>query len=278
MNKFLGFGGTGIRRLVGLCSKASLVPMEFAVLRLFAIVLVALMLAGCLTEALHSELKEKEANEMVAILHNQGIYGNKSSQGKGLYTVMVASNQFAFAVQTLRRAGYPRPKRVNLGDLFKPSGLVPTPTEERVRYIHGLSRELAGTIRQISGITQVRVHIALASNEKNSGSGIGQTGSSKASVLIEYDPEKVLLGTLIPRIKRLVGDSVPKLTNDEVVVLAQENTRFEYDQGQDTDRAFILGVIEMNRKDYNIVLGAVVILFLLAVGQYVLAIVLRSKA
>ena len=216
----------------------------------------ALLAGGCAAqEAIYGELSEREANEMVTILQSHGLTSRKISQGKGLFAVKINSNEFPQAVQVLRQWGYPRHSTTNLGQLFKPSGLVPTPMEEQVKYIHGLSEELAATIQQIDGVNRVRVHISLdrqsSQTEQILNDAAAGSSASKASVLVIYDPARVLLGTLITRVKRLTADSVPRLDVDDVVVLAQEQAELAYGARSSLAKknAYIIGRIEIRKED-----------------------------
>ena len=192
---------------------------------------------------------------MVTILQSHGLTSGKISQGKGLFAVEINSNEFPQAVQVLRQWGYPRHSTTNLGKLFKPSGLVPTPMEEQVKYIHGLSEELAATIQQIDGVNRVRVHISLdrqsSQTEQILNDAAAGSSTSKASVLVIYDPARVLLGTLITRIKRLTADSVPRLDIDDVVVLAQEQAELAYGARSSFAKkdTHVIGRIEIRKED-----------------------------
>ena len=215
-----------------------------------------LLLAGCAAqETIYGELSEREANEMVTILQSHGLTSRKMGKGKGLFAVRINSNQFPQAVQVLRQWGYPRHSTTTLGELFKPSGLVPTPMEEQVKYIHGLSEELAATIQQIDGVNRVRVHISLDRQSSQTEQILSDDSSgsraSKASVLVIYDPARVLLGTLITRVKRLTADSVPRLDVDDVVVLAQEQAELAHGVRSSFAKTdtHVIGRVEIRKED-----------------------------
>ena len=171
-----------------------------------------LLLCGCKVE-LYSGLPEREANDIVSTLRMNAIQSHKEARKDDLFAIYVEDSQFAEAVQLLRAQGHPRRKRANLAELFQPSGLVPTPFEERVRYIYGLSQEIAHTISLFEGVMDTRVHVVLPEEAS------GRKHEGKASVYVKYD-QKINFNILIPRVKKLVSDGVDGVSYENVEILA----------------------------------------------------------
>jgi len=176
---------------------------------------VLLALAAC-QEELYRGLTEEDANRMVVALEQAGIGAAKLTPDEGrTWTVEVEHADMGGAMQALTERGLPEKHFDNLGELFKREGLVSTPTEERVRFVYGLSQELSQTLSRIDGVLIARVQIVLPNNDPLA----DQIKPSSASVFIKYQ-RGFDVGALNTQIKTLVMHSVEGLTYDQVSVTA----------------------------------------------------------
>lgn len=156
-------------------------PLRAALLATFACVL----LAGCTNVALHSQLEEQQANEVMGALLAAGIEADKApSPSKTGWEVRVPRSDFPYAVQVLNARGLPRAQYASMCDIFKKEGFASSATEEKGRYICSLQQELSRTLSRFDGVVEARVHIALPERDPLGGSN----QDSSASVVVFEQP------------------------------------------------------------------------------------------
>lgn len=159
--------------------------------------------------SLQAALGDADANEIVLVLNRQGIVVEKQ-KGKDGVTLIVKEDDISRATEAMNAAGLPRRSLSNLGEVFKKQGMISTPMEERIRYIHGLSEELESTLQQFDNVISARVHVVLPERIAP-GEPIQP---SSAAVFVKYRPP-MDEDAILPRIRRLVASSIPGLSGDE---------------------------------------------------------------
>jgi type III secretion protein J len=169
-------------------------------------------LSGC-KEVLFSGLQEIEANEMVAILAAAGVEASRERDKENVYSLLVAEEDVATATTLLRTQGYPQPKFQSLGEVFSAEGIVGTPFEQHVRYIHAMNEELSRTITSISGVKSARVFITSPPKDRYE----REAPPASASVTINYEAGFDAEAE-VSKIKTIVAHSVPNLDYDDVAV------------------------------------------------------------
>jgi type III secretion protein J len=187
--------------------------------RWFGAAMVLVCLAGCEQE-LYSGLDEREANQIVSVLTDAGIGASKQSvesrDGGSSWQVNVDGGQMGDALKLLREHGLPRQRLANLGQIFQQQGLVATPAEERVRYIYGVSQELARTLEDVDGVVVAHVQVVIPENDPLS----DKVKPSSAAVYIKYRPG-VDLRAMAPMVKDLVAHSIEGLSYENVSLFLQ---------------------------------------------------------
>jgi type III secretion protein J len=185
---------------------------------LLAIVM-AFLLGACSVD-LYTGLSEQEANEMLAALGAEGIDAHKQRTDAAGWTVQVEESRLGAAVAVLRNNGLPQERYTSLGEVFQRQGLVSTPAEERMRYIHAVSQELSQTLRKLDGVVSARVHVVIPANDPLS----EKLKPSSAAVFIKHRPDTDLR-LLVPAVKDMVAHGIEGLAHDQVSLTLVEARR-----------------------------------------------------
>jgi type III secretion protein J len=168
--------------------------------------------SGCKEEAFRN-LSSRDANEMYAILANNGISATREIQTDGTGKLLITSSELPRAIQILSAQGYPREAYKSMADVFPGDGLIVTPLEQRARLVFAMSQELSKTVSMIDGVTRARVHLVLPEIELR---GANSTKPS-ASVAIHHRAG-MDTADLSGKVRTLVANGVQGLSVRDVTV------------------------------------------------------------
>ena len=178
------------------------------------VVAAALLLAGCDKETtLHAGLAERQANLVMAALLDAGIDCHKSPGEEGTWDVTVVESRFADAVNLLEKAGLPRQPHQGIGEVFKKTGMISSPSEERIRFMDALAQDLAKTISSIDGVVDARVHVVQPENDPFARHAL--PSSAAVAIRSRWDAD---LTDVIPSVKGLVKNAIEGLSAEKIMV------------------------------------------------------------
>ncbi len=173
-----------------------------------------LLLTGCDQQTtLHAGLPEQQANLVMAALIDSGIPCHKALGDEGTWNVTVSEARFAEAVNLLERRGLPRRDYQGLGEVFKKTGMISSPSEERIRFMDALAQDLSRTIASIDGVVDARVHIVLPENDPFARNTL--PSSAAVAVRSRWDAD---VSEYVPAIKGLVKNAIEGLSADKIMV------------------------------------------------------------
>ena len=179
-----------------------------------AVALAAMLLAGCDKEAtLHSGLGERQANLVMAALLDAGITCRKTPGEEGTWNVLCSEAKFAQAVNLLERQGLPREPRQGIGEVFKKTGMISSPSEERIRFMDALAQDLARTISMIEGVVDARVHVVLPENDPFARNTL--PSSAAVAIRSRWNAD---ITDLVPSVKALVKNAIEGLQYEKIQV------------------------------------------------------------
>ena len=182
--------------------------------RLLLVVATALLLAGCDKETtLHSSLEERQANLVMAALRDAGIDCHKSPGEEGTWNVMVSEPRFAEAVNLLEQKGLPRRAHMGIGEVFKKTGMISSPSEERIRFMDALAQDIARTISMIDGVVDARVHVVLPENDPFARNAL--PSSAAVAIRSRWDAD---ITDVVPSVKGLVKNAIEGLQPEKIMV------------------------------------------------------------
>jgi type III secretion protein J len=182
--------------------------------QLTALAAIALLLAGCDKETtLHSSLEERQANLVMAALIDAGIGCHKSPGEEGTWNVSVVESRFAEAVNLLERRGLPRNPHQGIGEVFKKTGMISSPSEERIRFMDALAQDIARTISMIEGVVDARVHVVLPENDPFARNAL--PSSAAVAIRSRWNAD---ITDLVPSVKALVKNAIEGLQYEKIQV------------------------------------------------------------
>ena len=173
-----------------------------------------LLLCGCdETVVLFNSLDERQANPIMAALQENHISCQKLAGDENTWKLVVKQSDFAKAVEICQQSGMPQQIYQGVGDVFKKTGMVSSPTEERIRFMDALAQDLSRTISEIDGVISARVHIVLPNNDPFAKNAL----PSSAAVAIRHRSD-CDLEDHIPEIKNLVMNAIEGVDYDKITV------------------------------------------------------------
>ncbi|MBQ1428700.1 MAG: type III secretion inner membrane ring lipoprotein SctJ [Kiritimatiellae bacterium] len=182
--------------------------------QLLAPVAAAILLVGCDKEStLHSGLPERQANLVMAALLDAGIDCHKTPGDEGTWNVSVVESRFADAVNLLEEKGLPRRNFNGVAEVFKKTGMISSPTEERIRFMDALAQDLSRTISGIDGVVDARVHVVLPENDPFARNTL--PSSAAVAIRSRWDSD---VTDLVPSIKGLVKNAIEGLAYEKIMV------------------------------------------------------------
>ncbi|WP_145556371.1 type III secretion system inner membrane ring lipoprotein SctJ [Yersinia canariae] len=125
------------------------------------------LMSGCDNQTLLTELSQRQSNEVLAVLQENGVEGTRRENGKLGNSIRVARSDFVTAVDLLRLYNLPSKESVEIIQAFPGDSLVASPQAERSRLLSLIEQRLEQSLLTIPGVVNARVHVSYPLNSNN---------------------------------------------------------------------------------------------------------------
>lgn len=190
--------------------------------KLLVILLIALAFTACRKLDLYHDLTEEEANDMMVVLYQEGIGVNKVKevrQNEVFWTIQVDPKRVSDARRLLVEHNLPRKRELGLSGVYKDKGLIPTPDEQKARYLLALKGEIINSLQKIPDVLDADVVINIPTPEEFATSETKEKRPT-ASVIIKAKPTTTSASSLTEsKIQQFVANTVENLNPRDVSVI-----------------------------------------------------------
>lgn len=164
---------------------------------------------------LYGNLSEKDANEVIQTLQQQGV-SYKIEEGSG--SIMVPARDLHEARLKLAASGLPRGTGIGFESLREDAGFGTSQFIETARYYRSLEVELARSIGKINNVESARVHLAIPKGSVF----VRNRQKPTASVVVHLHSGRSLDESQVAAITHLVSSGIPEMEAGDVTVIDQK--------------------------------------------------------
>jgi type III secretion protein J len=190
--------------------------------KLIIAILMLSCIAACRKVELYHDLSEEEANEILVVLQQDGISASKikeTRQNEVFWTIEVESKRLNDARRLLLENDLPRKKELGLSGVYKEKGLIPTPDEQKARYLLALKGEIINSLKNIPDVMDADVVLNVPTQEEFA-SPTAEKKRPTASVVIKAKASQQAQEALSEgKIQQFVANTVENLNPRDVSVI-----------------------------------------------------------
>ncbi len=183
----------------------------------------AIFCAGCSGIELYQNLSEEDANGILVLLSENGIKAKKKKevrQNEVTYIIEVRDTEMARARQLLVQHNMPRKKEMGLPGVYKDKGLIPTPDEQKARYLLAVKGEIINSLERIPQIIDADVVLNVPVTDEFASADEKHRLRPTASVVLRINPDPTGQMELTePKIQQFVSNAVEGMNPRDVTVI-----------------------------------------------------------
>ena len=190
--------------------------------KIFILLAILLATTACKKVELYHDLTEADANDMLVILQQNDIGAEKVKevrQNEVYWTVQVDPKKLSVARALLVEHNLPRKRELGLSGVYKEKGLIPTPDEQKARFLLALKGEIINSLTRIPEVVEADVVLNVPSSDEFAAPGAKEKRPT-ASVVIMARPSQTGVESFTEaKIQQFVANSVENLNPRDVSVI-----------------------------------------------------------
>lgn len=173
------------------------------------------LLSGCKDQSLLTNLDQRQATEIQAVLQKHQITSTRKALGKGLFDVSVKKEDMGIAIQILEEYQLPTLSRIEVTQLFPSDALVSSPQAEKARLISAIEQRLEQSLLTIDHIIDARVHVSypISPTERI-------VPTPHASALVFYEEGMLDNNQLTDDVRAFIHNAFNDMNEDNITVLS----------------------------------------------------------
>ncbi|WP_100158991.1 type III secretion system inner membrane ring lipoprotein SctJ [Proteus columbae] len=172
------------------------------------------LLSGCKDQSLLTNLDQRQATEIQAVLQKHQITSTRKALGKGLFDISVKKEDMGIAIQILEEYQLPTLSRIEVTQLFPSDALVSSPQAEKARLISAIEQRLEQSLLTIDHIIDARVHVSypISPTERI-------IPTPHASALVFYEEGMLDNDQLSEDVRAFIHNAFNDMNEDNITVL-----------------------------------------------------------
>jgi type III secretion system YscJ/HrcJ family lipoprotein len=183
----------------------------------------ASMITACNRIELYGNLGEEDANEILVLLQDTDVRAQKKKdvrQNEVFYSIIVSSDDVSKARTLLVQHNLPRRKQLGLTGVYKEKGLIPTPDEQKARFLLAIKGEIINSLSRIPDIIDSDVVLNVPSVDEFADPETRKMKRPTASVVIKAKQAAVVNQTVTEaKVQQFVANAVESLNPRDVTVI-----------------------------------------------------------
>jgi len=175
--------------------------------RIYPLILAAVLICGCNTVPVAEEVDQRQAVEITAWLNSHGIAATATKERKG-YAVKVRRSAYSQAISLISQKRLPSELKMSFKQLVGEPGIIPSSREvEAMRLDHAMALELEEMLENHPAVSSAKVVVRINFR--------GQSPAPGVSVVIQQRPGAEVA---LEQIRKLVSAAAPGVSQENIQI------------------------------------------------------------